>query len=283
MMAILLTGAWAHAQVRVINPGQRNAEPGQAEPVDVDDTRPVDPRTGQTVDPNDVFVISPFDSGDRMSATALAEQVQTALDQARERTVKFESAIEKVERQFAEIEPGEQVTVPPEVLGRFEREVDVLGDDFRQVRRGFNRLGLAEEAERTRQVVSSLDILQTRLALLGLEFEKAEGATVPSDLQFDFELLVEALALLKQRRLGLPNFNAGRFADNDRIIRPPEGLDPPRGLIRPPEGLEPPRGLIRPAQGLRPSQRIIRPAEGLRPSRQIIRPPRSVNPATDGE
>lgn len=279
-MALLLVGATAQAQSHVINPGERDAKPGHAQPVDIDDTRPVNPRTGEAVDPNDVFVVNPFTSqGQEVRATALAEQVEAALERARQRTVKFESAIEKVERQFAETEPGQEVTVPPEVLGRFEREIDVLGADFRQVRRGFNRLGLAEEADRTRRVVSSLDILQTRLALLALEFETAEGANVPSNLQFNFELLVEALSLLKQHRLGLPNFSAGQFARNDRIIRPPEGLDPPGGLIRPDEGLEPPSGLIRPARGVRPSQEIIRPAQGVRPSQQIIRPPTSGNPA----
>jgi hypothetical protein len=244
----------------------------------------VEPVNVDATGPDDLFVpdaqTSPTEansSRDRQSAaTALREQVDAEILEARRRTLQLETAFDKVQRQFVENDPGEQAAVPEQVLGRFERGLDELEDRFDRAESGFRALGEVDRAEGARDALDALDTLQGQLGLLGLRLEtRGERARVANALELDLELLVESLELL----LG-PVVEGDREFDDD-IIRPPEGIEPSREIIRPAEGIEPSREIIRPAEGIEPSREIIRPAEGVEPSREIIRPAEGVAPSRE--
>jgi hypothetical protein len=218
--------------------------------------------------------------GDVSTANDRFEQVEAEIVEVERFAVDFASAFEKAQRQFVEGIPGQQAVVPQRVLERFEHDLDELERRFTRIGLGFDELGRPRRAERTREALGALEVLQAQLALLGLRLEtRGERARVANALEFDFQLLLTALAALKTpRALGRPVVLGDREFDAD-IIRPPEGVTPAGVLIRPPKGIEPSREIIRPPQGIEPSDEIIRPPEPIEQPDDIIRPPTSDNPA----
>jgi hypothetical protein len=240
LLAVTLAGTSVHAQAE-----SESQETPFVQPADVT----VEPVSVESVDPDELSLseqqISRADSTnrrrDQAASAALLEQVEVEIAEARRRALRFESAFDKVQRQFVQTEPGEQATVDDDVLERFERDLDGLETRFDRVESGFRALGEVERAQHATDALEALDTLKGQLALLGLRLEKrGERARVANALEFDFELLVESLEALHG-----PVVPGDREFNND-IIRPPEGVEPSGEIIRPPEGLEPTQEIIRP-------------------------------------
>lgn len=239
--------------------------------VSVDDAPHLQPQKPQVVGTSDALSAP----GERHRAE-LGQRVAAGLADARTKSVELQSALHKVQDQFAALKPGQMVSVPVSRLQRYQRAAAALQAQFAGVQRGLSELQQPGQARRVGQVVDSLDELQQRLALLGLQIQKQGGRDrEPNALELNLNLLEASLEALP--RVVPAEVEAGA---QPSIIRPPQDVEAPSAFIRPPQDVQPPSSIIRPPTSTEQPQPIIRPPTGVAPQQQVIRPPTSQNPAT---
>ncbi len=201
----------------------------------------------------------------------LERQVASQLDQATRDSLQFQSALQDVQKQVASMQSRDDVAAPLNKLQRYQRNAATLHDEFEAVRQGFQKLDRPHDARKAGQMVSAMDDLQQRLALLGLELQKRGAkAREPNALEFN-------LSLLEQSLEELPQFVPAQFGGGPQnaTIRPPQSVTPEQQVIQPSSGtVQPEQQVISPSSGtVAPEQQVIPPSSGtVAPEQQVIPP-----------